>query len=332
MARKPAKSKRVTSHEPRAALSEQAVREAAQQCDDLAAAGERLGVADLAGRLGRSKKLQAAWDRGRLLRRVREVAAGPLVPEAADKDLGLPKGTLVAMLKTDMIVRELWTDTRFVAIQKVRQSVMDLAAQGEARAVAAFEKIIEIPAHAGPPDFGRVKGADLREATGILREQWLRWVRESGCPQNTDSTFSLPRIIDWLRRWERDQAGGGSQARGLNPLQAQKAELLAIEKRKRLGRLVDVTIHVSELANRAQALAGLIAPARAHDLAQSLVGKPLEEIEQILAAAYRAVLDAYRRLTPDIPIEDAAREKIEQGLTLIVEGTSDEHKGATHDG
>lgn len=307
-------------------LTESAVREAAMESFDMAEASARLGVTDLMARLKRSRKLQAAWDRGRLLRRVRQVAAGPLVAEAADKDLGLAKGTLVGLLKSDPVIRELWTDTRFEAIQRVRRSVMDLAGQGDARAVAAFEKIVEIPAAPGQTDFGRVKGSDLRDATGILREQWLRWVRENGCPQNVDSTFSLPRIIDWLRRWERDQAGGGQSARGMNPLQAEKAEILAIEKRKRLGRLVDVTIHVSELANRAQALAGLIAPARVHDMAQSLVGKGLDEIEQVLSSACRTVLDAYKRLTPDVPIADEARAKIEEGLQMICEGAADERK------
>ncbi len=49
-------------------------------------------------------------------------------------------------------------------------------------------------------DFRKMKGTDLGRATGVLREQWLRWVRENGCPQNADSTFSLPDCVRWLRQ------------------------------------------------------------------------------------------------------------------------------------
>lgn len=48
-------------------------------------------------------------------------------------------------------------------------------------------------------DFRGMTGGELARATGVHREQWLRWVRRNGCPQNADSTFSLPDCIRWLR-------------------------------------------------------------------------------------------------------------------------------------
>lgn len=333
MARKSTKSKRVTSHGSRAtkpprkaALSESAVRDAAYESADLAAAAERLAVPDLADRLKRSKRLAAAWERGRLLRRIRDVAAGPLVPEAADKDLGLPKGALVKLLKTDMIVRDLWNDTRHEAIQRVRRSIMDLAGQGNTTALTAFERIIEPKGSAGEVDYGRMTPAELGRATGILAQQWARWVRESNCPQNIDGTYSLSRVLDWLRRWERDKATGGREAAGLNPLQAEKARRERRENEEAEGRLLPIDKHWEAMFAHMHCLQRLVSGARARDIVALLVGRSVEEQERVLDEEFRQIVAAFEKLSPDVPVPDEARAKMTEalGLLTVKKGTADE--------
>jgi hypothetical protein len=303
-------------------LTEQAVRAAGVECADLAAGAERLGVADLAGRLGRSKRLTAAWERGRLLRRVGEVAGTTyVVAEAADRLLGLAKGTFGPLYAADRVVRELWDRRRFDLLLATEQGWAARVREGDPKALAAVEELFESrrPA-AQEADFTRLAPAELGRATGILPQQWARWVRENGCPQAVDGTYSLARVIAWLRAWERDKAGGGQEARGLNPLQTEKAEILALEKKRRLGQLVELPVHLAALAQRAHALRVLLAPGRAHELAEALAGQTAGQIEDRLRGAFGAVLSEYRTLSPEIPLAEAARAKIEEGLKMIVEG------------
>jgi hypothetical protein len=48
----------------------------------------------------------------------------------------------------------------------------------------------------------RLTPTELSRLTNIARMQWARWLAV-GLPANLDSTYSLPAVIDWLRRHPR---------------------------------------------------------------------------------------------------------------------------------
>jgi len=302
------------------ALSEQGVREAAFACEDLAAAGVRLGVADLKGRLDRSQRLAAAWDRGRLLRRVREVAGTTyIVADTADKILGLAKGEFRRIYAADRIVRELWNTTRFDLLLATEQGFAARVKEGDLKAIAAVEVLFASrrPA-AGEVDYGRLTPAELGRATGILAQQWARWVRENGCPQSVDGSYSLAKVLDWLRKWERDKVTGGREAAGLNPLQSEKARREKRENDEAEGRLVPIDVHIEALTARAHCLYGVASPNRVKDVVVMLAGKTAPEQEDVLNDAFGRVLEAYKTLSPDISLSDEARAKFEEGLALLM--------------
>lgn len=303
----------------------QAVREAGFECPDLAAAGERLGVADLSAILDSSKRLSAAWERGRLLRRIREVASETMVvPEAVDKLLGLPRGTFAPLLARDRTIREIWHGGRDVIMLASEKALVARVKEGDPKAVAAVEHLFGHRAEpAAEIDVQRLRPSRMEAATGIKREQWDRWGRENGCPRNMDGSYSLARIIAWLRRWERDKANGGREAAGLNPLQSEKARREKRENDEAEGREIPIAIHVEELKRRAYCVYGLISPFRAKEWAQSFSGKDEAEREQEIRAAFGVVLGAYRTLSPDIPMPEEARVKIEEGLAMLMKPQTD---------
>ncbi len=331
MARKPTKSKRVTGHgsratkratsdERRATLSDAAVREAGFDCVDLAAAAERLAVPDLADRLKRSRRLAAAWDRGRLLRRVRDIASTTyVVVESADKLLGLAKGEFASLYGKDRVIRELWERHRFDLLLATEQGFAAKVREGDPKAIAAVEHLFTARPAARDLDYEHLRPVDLAKATGILAQQWARWVTENGCPQAMDGTYSLPRVLDWLRKWERDKATGGRESAGLNPLQSEKARRERRENDEAEGRLVPIDVHLEALTARAHCLYGVVSQHRVKDIVGLLTGRTPEEQEQILGEQFARVLEAYTKLSPDIPVMDEVRARIEDALKMLMQ-------------
>jgi hypothetical protein len=306
------------SEPPHPNPTEREIRTAAFECPDRAAAAQRIGVKDIDVVLSRSEKLNAAWERGRLLRQVRDVAANsPLIPEAADRELQWPKGTLVKLLTKDRIVREIWREARHEALMKVQRSIFARAQDGDPNAVKAYERLMEHREPSAAADFRRLTQTQLTEATGYPRQTLLRWEEANGLPRNADRTYSMPNFLAWLLKWERDKLTGGSESAGLNPLQAEKARRERRENDEAEGRLVPLAIHVEELKRRAHCLAGLLNAFRAKDWAQAFAGKTEAEREQEILAAFAAVRDAYKSMSPDIPLPDEPRAKIEEALAML---------------
>lgn len=341
MARKPKTTKRVTGHEARATKkpSERDVREAGFACPDLAAAAERLGVADLDARLKRSKSLSAAWDRGRLLRKVSAAAReSHHIIEEADKTLDWPRGTLASLYKSDRVVRDLWDAGRLELKLSLSRSWIQRAHEADPKAVAAVEHLFAKPGQVDAVvNFDQLTVTELDRATGISRVQWDRWVKQSGCPRNFDGTFALARVVDWLRKWERDKATGGREAAGLNPMQAEKARMYKLQADEAEGRLLDRATVVRLFRERAARLVQVLGEARADQWSHEHEGKTAPQLKEAYLAAFRAVRAHWKEFPAEVPMPEEAKALIERGIELLLttetqsaqspeKGTADERR------
>ena len=89
-------------------LTPPAVERAAFECQTFAQAAVQLGVEKLVVILQNHPHLHAAWKRGRLLRKVKELAATTIsVPQAA-KELGMAGMDFRALLDGDEEFRDVW--------------------------------------------------------------------------------------------------------------------------------------------------------------------------------------------------------------------------------
>jgi hypothetical protein len=308
--------------ERRAGPSEADVRRAALEAQDLGAAGEALGVADPAAMLEASPKLTAAWERGRFLRQVRQIAAKGIVAAEADRffEPALERGELANRLKRDIMARDIWNRANAAAKQQARDGLMALARTGDRRAMELYERLLDVERRAGPPEavnFRKLRPAQIENATGILHNQWSRWSREVGLPRNLDGSYDLPAVIEWLRRWERDSVTGGQTAAGLNPFQQEKARREKRENDLAEGRLVSGRWHIEELCRRTRLLHELLSEARAREWGHLMAGKTAEEIEAAVLAAFSAVLAEYKKLPADLLIPDDVRKKFEEGFAIL---------------
>jgi hypothetical protein len=270
---------------PRSKLAPDTVRQAAMVSASMSEAGERLGVVDLAARLEKSKRLTAAWDRGQLLRRVQEIASTTMiVAEKADRALGLAAGEFVTILATDRIVRDLWEQSRFEFWLQQQQSMAKKVAEGDARAAAIFQQLFP-EVHAGEGgadlvDFTRLSPTQMEKATGVLRQQILRWHKQHGLPRNADHTYSMPAFVTWLERFTKAKISGQASP-GTNPLTSVKAERLELELRKRKGELVEVEAVTEGLFAREKALVAVLEH-KPEELSHVLEGKTRQQIKPVL--------------------------------------------------
>lgn len=296
------------------------IREAGRDCPDMAAAGERLGRADLEGILKRFRRLSAAWERGQLLRRVKDVASTTVVvPERADRLLSLAKGSFEHLYATDRIVREIWNRERFAVLVEIERALVTRVKEGDLKAVTAVEHLFgHRTESAGEVKFHRLTPTVLETATGIKRAQWDRWTKEGGLPRGADGTYALVQVIDWLRRWERDKASGGKESLGLNPMQAEKARMYKLQADEAEGRLLDRPTVIRMFRERAARLVQLLSEATADQWSHAHEGKTAVQLKAAYLETFRKLRSLWKEFPAEIPLPPEARAKIEEGLQLLI--------------
>jgi len=312
VAAKPAQGKRGKA----AKIAEADVRRAGQDCETIEQAAEKLGVADLQELLDGKPKLAAAWERGRFLRRVRDLATETLiVVEEADKFLGLERGRLTELLKRDRTVDEVWRAGRFQAMTSARKGLKRLADAGDPKAIPLYEQMLDSPASAESLDWDDLTPTQLEQATGIKRNQWRRWEERNGCPRKSNRRYSLPAVIEWLRGHEK--TGGVKLEHGLNLLQAEKMRRERMDNDRNAGLLMETAEHEAEILGRARHLAALLSPEHAEQWSLAFAGKTAAQLREIILPAFDKVVAEYHKIAEDINLPPGARAKLEEGFHLL---------------
>jgi hypothetical protein len=189
-----------------------AVAQAGFECESLREGADRLGLQDLAGLIAGDKALQDAWERGRFLRELAELAESPVCMAGVAEQLGFDDGGFNGVLATDPEARDTWRRGRHRFYVQAKSAIMAGAGQGKPHCLRTVEAIVRAEA-GGPPqektfDHNHLSMAEMERVTGVSRVQLLRWV-ERGLPRDPDSgCFSLPAFIAWLRKGDTGRRRG----------------------------------------------------------------------------------------------------------------------------
>jgi len=180
-----------------------AIIEAAIACETIGQAAQRLEVDDLPGLLVGRKTLQAAWDRGRFLRQLQELAEGPICQKVVAERLGFDERGFNGMLVGDPEAADIWRQGRHRFFLKAKTAIMAGAEQGKPHCLHTIEAIIRQESGASkaadPVDFARLTPSQMQTATGIHRQQILRW-KAYGLSGNVDGTYSMAAFCTFLRK------------------------------------------------------------------------------------------------------------------------------------
>jgi hypothetical protein len=176
--------------------------QSALQNATLAEAQQQLGVEDLPGLLAENPALSAAWERGRFLRRLGELASTPICETAAAQALGLTEQEFRTVLASDPESADIWKQGKHVLLLRVQGAVLRGAEEGKTHCLRTLECLLRIQTGVNKEgvDFNHLTSTELEAATGIHRQQILRWYKSQGLPRNTDGTYALPAVITWLRQ------------------------------------------------------------------------------------------------------------------------------------
>jgi hypothetical protein len=175
------------------------------ECGDFDEVASRLQVTNLGEVLAASAVLRESFDRGRMLRRLKELGATPFCLAEVARRLRLAdEAALQELFHCDPEAADVFNEARHALAVQARALVMKSAQEGKPHAVKTLESLLRAEAGvsevAEQIDFRRLSLTELEAATGIRRQQIARWKDSHGLPANEDGTYSMPAFIAWLRR------------------------------------------------------------------------------------------------------------------------------------
>jgi hypothetical protein len=183
-----------------------AVARAAFECSTFAQAADQLDVEKLVVILQDHPPLHAAWKRGRLLRKVKDLAATTVSVSQAAKELGMAGMELRALLDSDEEIRDVWDQQRRRLRMDMAQAMVIQAKQGQPKAVRYVENFLRSEQAPVGFDYRHVPMPVLAEIIGKTRQTLYAWTCNHGCPRNADTTYDLVEFFQWFNRWQQNKA------------------------------------------------------------------------------------------------------------------------------
>ena len=152
-------------------------------------------------------KLAQAWQRGRFLRNLRNLASVPVTLAEAARRLSLNDADeLQTILETDAEAGDTWHQTRYDAFTKIKMVLVKTAFEGNQAAIRAIENFLraELDHKASGPQ--RLRIADIAALIGRSRHQVYIWAEKNGLPLGTDRTIELKDFVRWFETFTAEKA------------------------------------------------------------------------------------------------------------------------------
>jgi len=284
----------------RAPFSAPSVLAAALSSESMSAAAFALkSRRPLADVLADFPRLEAAWTRGRLLRRVGQMAATAMSISESAQALGVAESVFRDQLESDPEIRDTWNSARIAAVVEIKAALVAAAQAGKAAAItpvlAALRREIARPAI----DFRNLSVNQTVEATGYSRQTIHAWRTKHGAPANSDGTICLPELLAWRESWTASRAvQSGGRPAPVNRFQDAKTRKLLLDLRAAEGSMLPRDEVLSGLLARHQALLSSFRR-KSSEMSITLAN---QEPDRILAVMEK-FLDEIRRQMLDIPSE-----------------------------
>jgi len=235
-------------------LREAEVRKLGLKCEDVADADSEIRTrSPLVLILKRYPLLKKAWNRGRLLRRLKAVASqAPSIAQAASH-LGFSEQKFQELLDEDLEVADIWEKEQLKLYVETRRQVFELAADDVSWAKKCIYDLMTKHPEAGLKanilEIG-ITTDQLAQLTKKSIQTIYNWIKKFNLPRQANKTFDLGTFFSWYEEFLLKKASGENGAViPLDPLKAVKAERIRLELQKSR----------KELLNRDEVIAGQIA-------------------------------------------------------------------------
>jgi len=246
----------------------------------------------LAFALKKNKKYKNAWQKGRFLRKLGQLAETAATTAEAERALELDTGELSKLLGRNGEVADLWHSKRLSLIIELKKSLVKSAMEGKAAAIKNIEKILrnELKSkHQG--DYHNVTINEMIELTGRTRQTIHSWYTKYGLQRNSDKTFDLGVFIPWIEDFIAQKLNNSPKsAFSDDPLKEAKAEKLQLDMNRVKGSLLERQQVMAGLLARQQNLINNLNDNKADEIASSCENKQAGKIAEILKTFFADVL------------------------------------------
>ena len=320
-----AKKKKSKARPP---IEEAEVRRLGLECENMteadAAVMTRKSLAEI---FKKHSVLRDAWDRGRFLRNLRDLARTKAsVPEAA-KRLGFASARdLQALMDEDVEVADLWDQTQLAVTLELKAAFIEAAREGKADAIRVVETMLQNEKEQAGADLTRITILQLVEITGRTRQTIHDWFTKFGMPRNADKTFDLSIFLSWFEDFLLGKSGKEEVPEViLDPYRAMKVEKLKAELARHRNETLDRNEVIISLVAWAQHIVSFCD--RGNDeLSRLCVGQPREKIVDIHKRFFQ---DLYAE-TARVPKELRLPEEKEKELVAFMNSLKPEKGGPGH--
>jgi len=263
-------------------------------------------------------RLQEAWNYGRFLREVREVASqSPSISQAAGQ-LGLTERAFQELLGQDEEVKDIWHQQQLQLYVTVKGRVFELAEEGNPWAIKILDDFLQANAglKANVLEVS-VTTNQLAELTGKSIRTIHNWRTKCGLPRNIDKTFDLRIFVLWyegflLKKASRENASISP----LDPLRAAKAEMIKLELAKRRKQLLDRQQVVVEQVSMVYNLKSFCNRS-AEKLGRICQNQPRGKIEELMRTWFRELYLSLAKETKYLELPSAMEKEFVDFLQRV---------------
>ncbi len=298
----------------------EAVKPVGKQTDNFAEADDRAGLTrPLADILAKNKKLTAAWERGRFLRDLGELAATAVTINEAEGSLQLEAGSLKPILADDREAADIWNSARLETTIDIKKALVDQAKSGKPMAARQIENILRREIARPRADFHHLPIELMVELTGKTRQTIHAWYSKHGLQRNSDKTFDLTVFLNWFEDFTLKKAGRAAApqtAFDTNPLAAKKAEKLEMDIAAQKGQLLPRSAVIAGLLARHQAMINAMAR-KSGPLAMSCHGQTTEKIAGLLEKFFDEAKRDQCQVPDELGLDDKAQKKFIELMEMI---------------
>ena len=279
---------------------------------------EKSGI-DLAEIIEQKNKLAEAWQRGRFLRNVRNLASVPVTMDEAARRLSLNGADdLRAILDNDREAGDTWHQTRYEAFIKIKLALVKTAFEGNQAAIRAVESFLraEMDYKVGGPR--RLRITDIANLTGQLRGTIHNWVSRYQLPLGPDKTIELKDFIRWFEVFTAEKAASknGGKKDQSSRLHAMKAEQIEIELKRQRRELLSREEVMAGILHRYQLLINTMRQ-KAPQMAQLCQGQKPERVIEIITDCLGDICRELCHVPAEFYLPEAAAKAYQKVLEIL---------------
>jgi len=292
----------------RSPISARLVKLLALECESITEADTKINVSEHMDELfSKFPKIKLAWDEGRFLRNLQQLAATAVTIAEAEQSLGLEEGKLTEKLSCDAAIADIWNTARIECIVGIKNALVSQAKNGKPSAAKHIEGILKRELITGSADIRSISTNQLIELTGKTRQTIHDWYTKQGLPRNSDKSFDLCQFFRWFEDFNIKKITAGP-GQSLDPLKTIKAQKLEVELSKQRGQLLPRDIVLAGQLARQQTLVNSFSR-KGEDLAMLCHGLPTSKIAEILSRFFEDVRRQQCQLPEELQLPDDAAKK-----------------------